>query len=183
MRARRRFLSLFFHFFVSILDTSISVLLLDGLLATFMVYCLLGQIQIWVGFVASALRSDHSVLYVVVLWWCISVLGDLYLTSFEDLGGIRATIAVINRAHGSMKFSNSDLHCCILQVTSGIYGMELPSIPLFSFLRLASSSTSLYRNIYRGINHKPPIYSILDTVPTGTKLPNSGNPNMAESPH
>lgn len=29
-----------------------------------MVYCLLGQIQIWVGSVAFALCSDHSVLYV-----------------------------------------------------------------------------------------------------------------------
>lgn len=60
-----------------------------------MVYCLLGQIQIWVGSVAFTLRSDHSVLYVhvVVLWWCISVPDDLYLSRFEDLGGIRVTIA------------------------------------------------------------------------------------------
>lgn len=149
MRARRRFLFSLFFF-----TSSCQFLILayrscfsDGCSLLLWFICLLGQIQIWVGSVAFALRSDHSVFYVhvVVLWWCISVPNDLYLSRFGDLGGIRATIAIINRAHGGMNFSNSGLH--ILQVISGIYRIELPGIPLF-FLRLAPLSTFLSQNIY-----------------------------------
>ena len=43
---------------VSILGTGMSILLLDGYSSTFTVYCLLGQIQIWVGSVAFARCSD-----------------------------------------------------------------------------------------------------------------------------
>ncbi|CAG8065149.1 unnamed protein product, partial [Penicillium nalgiovense] len=70
MRARRWFLSLFTSS-VSILDAGISILLLDGYSSTLMVYCLLEQIQIWVGCVAFALCSDDCFISYVVVLWCI----------------------------------------------------------------------------------------------------------------
>lgn len=64
-----------------------------------MVYCLLGQIQIqiWVGSVAFALRSDHSVFICSCAWKTLQELGLLF-------------IAFINQGHGRMKFSPSGQH-------------------------------------------------------------------------